>query len=65
MIKGLLNKRGESIRLTFKNDIQQLWIASRDDTMKIPYIQIRDVQSSPIHTNENYHIMVIWSIYII
>lgn len=56
-IKGLVNKQGTKIRLTFKNDEQQLWIGSAENTEKYFYGQIRDVQSEPIHTNKEYHIM--------
>ncbi len=45
------------VRLTFKNELQELWIASKDRTDKINYAQIRDVESDPIHTNENYEMV--------
>eukprot|EP01080_Neovahlkampfia_damariscottae_P005193 gene5193-8799_t len=54
-IKGLYNKLGENIRLTFKND--ELWISSNEKTEKYSYLQIRDVDGEPIIGNEDYYIM--------
>jgi hypothetical protein len=57
MIKGLYNKRGDPIRLTFKQDTRELWIASKENTEKLSYGQIRDIVSEPIHTNTDYHMV--------
>lgn len=35
-----------------------MWVASKDKTEKIPYLQVRDVASDPIHLDESYHILV-------
>ncbi len=57
MIKGLLNKRGDPIRLTFKPETRELWIATKESTEKLSFSQIRDIVSEPIHTNNDYHMM--------
>ncbi|KAL0482491.1 hypothetical protein AKO1_014466 [Acrasis kona] len=53
-IKGLLNKRGDPIRLTFKQELREMWIASKDSTEKVPYSSIRDVLTEPIHSDPDY-----------
>jgi hypothetical protein len=67
MIKGLYNRMGENIRLTFKVSFLQrihlfqedeLWISSNEKTEKYSYLQIRDVSGEPIIGNEDYYIMV-------
>jgi len=56
-IKGMYTSQGEEIRFTFKNDIQQLWIASKDKTEKMSYLQIKDVVYEQIHNNKGYCIV--------
>ncbi|KAL9656592.1 hypothetical protein ABK040_016617 [Willaertia magna] len=56
-INGVRNKRGDEIRLTFKSDLQELWVQSKEKTEKIPYITIRDIESESIVGNEDYHLM--------
>jgi len=56
-IQHLYDKSGQACRLTFKVDEQELWIATKDRTEKIPFAQIRDIESEAIHSNEDYHIM--------
>lgn len=56
-IPGLLNALGNKIRLTFKPDIQQLWIGSAQATQKVSYSMISKIESYPIDGKEEYSIM--------
>lgn len=55
VLKGLLNRQGNSTRLTFKTD--EIWISTNEDTQKIPYISIKDVYYEPIFGKEEYHLL--------
>jgi hypothetical protein len=56
-LSGILNNRGEKVRLTFKP--QELWISTKASTQKIPYVTIKNVQSDPIKGHEQYHIVTL------
>jgi len=56
-VHGMVNKYGNKIRLTFKLEIDELWIGSKENTNKVPMSQIRDIVSEPIVGHEQYHIM--------
>jgi len=56
-INGILNNRGEEIRFTFKSELNELWVQSKSATEKIPYLAVRSVESEPIHSHPEYHIM--------
>ncbi|KAL7302801.1 hypothetical protein TKK_0004840 [Trichogramma kaykai] len=58
-MKGMLNKSGGKVRLTFKMEADQLWIGTKERTDKIPMNSIKDVISEPIHDHTEYHIMAI------
>eukprot|EP01089_Gocevia_fonbrunei_P022137 TRINITY_DN8828_c0_g1_i1.p1 TRINITY_DN8828_c0_g1~~TRINITY_DN8828_c0_g1_i1.p1 ORF type:complete len:214 (+),score=36.05 TRINITY_DN8828_c0_g1_i1:23-643(+) len=58
-LAGILNNRGMSVRLTFKEWTQELWISSSASTQKIPYKSIRSVTSEPIKGHEEYHIVTL------
>jgi len=58
-LEGILNNRGDSVRLTFKVFTQELWIASKSNTQKLPFMSIRGVSSVPIKDNEEYHIVTL------
>lgn len=58
-IPGILTKHGK-VRLTFRNDIDQLWVQSATSTQKIPYASIATIKSEPIKAKEDYHIMVLY-----
>lgn len=58
-IKNIYDRSGQIVRLTFKVTEQELWIASKDRTEKIPFFQVRDIESEPIHSNDSYHIMAL------
>eukprot|EP01102_Stenamoeba_stenopodia_P014616 TRINITY_DN4878_c0_g1_i1.p1 TRINITY_DN4878_c0_g1~~TRINITY_DN4878_c0_g1_i1.p1 ORF type:complete len:225 (-),score=55.98 TRINITY_DN4878_c0_g1_i1:126-800(-) len=55
-LKGIMTKNGK-VRLTFKSDLDELWISSSTSTQKIPYNTIRAIQSEAIEGHEDYHIM--------
>jgi len=58
VIKGIHSKTGQ-VRLTFKTDVDELWIASATYTQKLPFQTISSVTSEPIVGQENYHIMAL------
>ena len=43
-IAGMLNKQGAKVRLTFKHDVEQVWIGTKDRTQKLPLNSIRQAQ---------------------
>ncbi|KAI9146075.1 hypothetical protein BKA69DRAFT_1047235 [Paraphysoderma sedebokerense] len=59
MIKGLYNKFGSKARLTFKKDLDQLWIGTTERTQKLPLNSIKSVTSQPIAGFEEYHILAL------
>lgn len=54
-IAGMLNKRGGSVRLTFKLELDQVWIGTKERTEKVQLGSIRNVISEPIVGHEEYH----------
>ncbi|KAJ3214904.1 Ubiquitin domain-containing protein ubfd1 [Clydaea vesicula] len=58
-VTNLYNSRGVKTRLTFKSDLNQLWIGTAESTQKITYSSIQDVISEPIKGNEVYHILAL------
>lgn len=58
---GMLNKHGGKLRLTFKLEVDQVWIGTKERTEKIPMNNIKSIVSEPIEGYEHYHIMVIYS----
>ncbi|XP_033629999.1 ubiquitin domain-containing protein UBFD1-like [Asterias rubens] len=58
-ISGMYNKAGGKVRLTFKLEIDQLWIGTKERTEKLPMSSIKNVISEPIEGHEQYHIMAI------
>ena len=58
-ISGLLNNRGTKVRLSFKNDTQELVVATSSSTTKIPYSSITKVEDQEIVGHEGYHILCI------
>jgi hypothetical protein len=57
VIQNVYNHRGEVARLTFKTDIEQLWIGSKQDTKKIDFKIVRGVSHEPIDSSEGYSIV--------
>jgi len=56
-LHGMLNKMASKVRLTFKTDVEQLWIATNERTEKVSFNSIQQVISEPIAGQEDYHIM--------
>jgi len=54
----MLNKHGGKVRLTFKLEVDQLWIGTKERTQKVAMNTIRHVVSEPIEGHEEYHILV-------
>jgi hypothetical protein len=54
----MLNKHGGKVRLTFKLELDQVWIGTKERTDKIPMNSIKNVISEPIEGHEEYHMMV-------
>lgn len=58
-VSGMLNKHGGKVRLTFKLDVDQVWIGTKERTEKLPMNSIKSVVSEPIEGHEEYHIMAL------
>ncbi|PNH00712.1 Ubiquitin domain-containing protein UBFD1 [Tetrabaena socialis] len=58
-IPALLNSQGSKVRLTFKEELQQLWLGSEASTQKVPYGSISKIESWPVEGNEGYSIVAI------
>ncbi|KAI8494966.1 ubiquitin domain-containing protein UBFD1-like isoform X1 [Branchiostoma floridae x Branchiostoma belcheri] len=56
-LSGMLNKSGGKVRLTFKLELDQLWIGTKDRTDKLPLGSIKAVVSEKIEGQEEYSIM--------
>ncbi|KAG8274371.1 Ubiquitin domain-containing protein ubfd1 [Homalodisca vitripennis] len=54
---GMLNKSGGKVRLTFKLELDQVWIGTKERTDKIPMNSIKSIVSEPIEGHEQYHVM--------
>lgn len=58
-LSGMVNKAGGKVRLTFKLELDQLWLGTKERTEKLPMSSIRNVISEPIEGHEEYHILAI------
>ncbi|KAK3091100.1 hypothetical protein FSP39_017109 [Pinctada imbricata] len=56
-LSGMYNKSGGKVRLTFKLELDQLWLGTKERTDKIPMNSIKAVVSEAIENHEEYHIM--------
>ncbi|XP_061196217.1 ubiquitin domain-containing protein UBFD1-like [Saccostrea echinata] len=56
-ISGMYNKSGGKVRLTFKLEVDQLWLGTKERTEKIPMNSIKAVVSEPIKDHEEYHML--------
>ncbi|XP_041363945.1 ubiquitin domain-containing protein UBFD1-like isoform X2 [Gigantopelta aegis] len=56
-IHGMYNKAGGKVRLTFKLELDQLWIGTKDRTDKLPMNSIKTVVSEPLDGHEEHHIL--------
>jgi len=58
-LAGMMNKSGGKVRLTFKLELDQLWIGTKERTEKVPLNSIKNVVSEAIVGQEEYHIMAL------
>lgn len=58
-LSGMLNKSGGKVRLTFKLEVDQIWLGTKERTEKLPMNSIKAVSSEPIEGHEEYHIMAL------
>ncbi|XP_059475763.1 ubiquitin domain-containing protein UBFD1-like [Neocloeon triangulifer] len=58
-LHGMLNKQGKKVRLTFKMELDELWIGTQQRTDKIPMSSIKAVVNEVITGHEEYHILAI------
>ncbi|KAG1669288.1 Ubiquitin domain-containing protein UBFD1 [Nymphon striatum] len=56
-ISGMVNKTGGKVRLTFKLELDQLWLGTKERTEKLPMNSIKNVISEPIEGYTQYHIL--------
>ncbi|XP_050716710.1 ubiquitin domain-containing protein UBFD1-like [Eriocheir sinensis] len=56
-LSGMLNKHGGKVRLTFKLELDQIWIGTKERTEKVNMNHIRQIVSEAIEGFEQYHIM--------
>jgi len=58
-LSGMLNKSGGKVRLTFKMELDQVWLGTKERTEKLPMNSIKAVVSEAIKGQEEYHIMAL------
>lgn len=58
-ISGMLNSRGGKVRLTFKMEMDQVWIGTKERTEKLGLTSIKNVVNEPIEGHEEYHIIAL------
>lgn len=58
-IAGMYNKYGGKVRLTFKLELDQVWIGTKERTEKVPMGSIKNVVSEPIEGHDEYHMLAI------
>lgn len=56
---GMYNRKGGKVRLTFKLELDQLWIGTKERTEKINMSSIHNVISEPIADHEEYHMIAL------
>lgn len=58
-LTGMYNKAGGKVRLTFKLELDQLWLGTKERTEKIPMNSIKAVVSEPLAGHEEYHMLAL------
>jgi len=58
-LSGMVNKSGGKVRLTFKMEMDQLWIGTKERTQKLPLNSIKTVSNEAIEGHEQYHMLAI------
>merc|ERR1711973_621095 len=58
-LTGMLNKSGGKVRLTFKMELDQVWIGTKERTQKVPLNSIKTIVSEPIEGHEEYSLIAL------
>jgi len=58
-LSGMLNKSGGKVRLTFKLELDQVWVGTKERTQKLPLNSIKTVTSEPIENHEEFHLLAL------
>ena len=58
-LAGMLNKTGGKVMLTFRLELDQVWLGTKERTQKLPLNSIKNIVSEPITGQEDYHIMAL------
>lgn len=58
-LKGMVNKHSNKVRLTFKLEVDQLWLGTKDRTEKLSLNSIKDVVSESIDGHPGYHMLAL------
>ncbi|KAL4239848.1 Ubiquitin domain-containing protein ubfd1 [Mactra antiquata] len=58
-LTGMYNKAGGKVRLTFKLELDQLWLGTKERTEKLPMNSIKAVVSEPLSGHEEYHMLAL------
>ncbi|RXG71792.1 Ubiquitin domain-containing protein UBFD1 [Armadillidium vulgare] len=56
-LTGMVNKHGGKVRLTFKLELDQVWLGTKERTEKINMSSIQQIVSEKIEEHEEYHVM--------
>lgn len=56
----MLNKGGEKTRLTFKHELDEVWIGTARRTEKLPMNSIKNIIAEPITGHEHYSVVGLW-----
>ncbi|CAF4410156.1 unnamed protein product, partial [Adineta steineri] len=57
LLMAMLSHSAKKARLTFKLEVDELWINTAETTKKIPMTHIRNIVDEPIEGNEGYSIV--------
>jgi hypothetical protein len=52
-----ISKQQMQVRLTFRPEINQIWLGSATSTQKVPYGSIHKIEAQPIESQEGYSIL--------
>ncbi|XP_052819377.1 ubiquitin domain-containing protein UBFD1-like isoform X1 [Mya arenaria] len=58
-LTGMYNKAGGKVRLTFKMELDQVWLGTKERTEKLPMNSIKAVVSEPLVGHEEYHMLAL------
>lgn len=58
-ISGMVNKAGGKVRLTFKLELDQVWVGTKERTQKIPLNSIKTIVSEPIDGHDSFSMLAL------